>query len=184
MKKAFIFLSNGFEDVEAVTPIDYLRRVGIDLVTVGVPGKTITSSKKMPVICDIVLDDALKMADDCFMAILPGGMQNSQTLGNTEGVRNIVEKTLENGGLVGAICAAPVLVLGKWGLLKNKKYTCYPGMGGNLSTKPQITERVVRDGNIITSAGAGAAEEFAFALVEASSGKTALNKLKEEVVAR
>ncbi len=184
MKKAFIFLSNGFEDVEAVTPIDYLRRVGIDLVTVGVPGKTITSSKKMPVICDIVLDDALKMADDCFMAILPGGMQNSQTLGITEGVRHIVEKTLENGGLVGAICAAPVLVLGKWGLLKNKKYTCYPGMGDNLSTKPQRAERVVRDGNIITSAGAGSAEEFAFALVEPSSGKTALNKLKEEVVAR
>ncbi len=184
MEKAFVFLSNGFEDVEAITPIDYLRRVGIDLVTVGVEGKTTTSAKNVPMICDILLEDALKMADDCFIAILPGGMQNSQTLGKTEAVRAIVEKVLANGGLVGAICAAPVLVLGKWGLVKDKKYTCYPGMGENLSTKPQRDERVVRDGNIITSAGAGSAEEFAFALVQASCGEEVLNKLKKEVVAR
>ncbi len=184
MKKAFLFLANGFEEVEAITPIDYLRRVGIELVTVGIEDKTIISDRKIPVICDILLDDALKMADDCFMAILPGGMKNSQTLGKTEGVRKIVEKTLENGGIVGAICAAPVLALGKWGLLKNKNYTCYPGMGENLSTKPQQNARVIRDGNIITACSAGAAEEFAFALIDATLGNTALDKLKAQAVSR
>ncbi len=184
MKKAFVFLSNGFEEVEAVTAIDYLRRVGIELLTVGVNSKTVVSDRKLSIICDIVLNDALKIADDCFMAVLPGGLQNSQTLGTSEAVKEIVEKTLENGGLVGAICAAPALTLGKWGLTENKKFTCYPGMGQDLSTKPQKDTRVVRDGNIITACAAGAAEEFAFALVEASSGKTALNKLKEQVVAR
>ncbi len=184
MKKAFLFLADGFEEVEAVTPIDYLRRAGIDLVTVGVQSKTVVSDRKISILCDIVLDDALDMADDSFMAILPGGMQNSQTLSATEGVKKIVETTLQNGGIVAAICAAPALAFGSWGILDGKKFTCYPGMGQDLKTKPQKDCRVIRDGNIITACSAGAAEEFAFALVEASCGKTALNKLKEQVVAR
>ncbi|AGT43021.1 DJ-1 family glyoxalase III [Treponema pedis] len=184
MKKAFLFLANGFEEVEAVTPIDYLRRAGIDLVTVGVTGKTVISSRKLPITCDIILDEAMEMLDKSFMAVLPGGLQNSQSLAADDKVREFVTRTLESGGVIGALCASPALVLGSWDLLNGKKFTCYPGMGGELKTKPLANERVVKDGNIITACSAGAAEEFSFALVEAVCGKTALNKLKSEVVAR
>ena len=176
MKKAFLFLANGFEDVEALTPIDYLRRAGIDLITVGVGGKTIVSSHKVPITCDIVLEEALQTDGDLIAVVLPGGLPNSSTLAGSEAVREFA--------IVAAICAAPALALGSWGLLEGKNYTCYPGMGQDLSTKPKAGERVIRDGNIITACAAGAAEEFAFAIVEAICGKTALNKLKTEVVAR
>ena len=184
MKKAFLFLANGFEDVEALTPIDYLRRAGIDLITVGVGGKTIVSSHKVPITCDIVLEEALQTDGDLIAVILPGGLPNSSTLAGSGAVREFAKKTLAGGGIVAAICAAPAIALGSWGLLEGKKYTCYPGMGQDLSTKPKAGERVIRDGNIITACAAGAAEEFAFAIVEAICGKTALNKLKTEVVAR
>ncbi|UTC67403.1 MULTISPECIES: DJ-1 family glyoxalase III [unclassified Treponema] len=184
MKKAFLFLANGFEEVEALTPIDYLRRAGIDLVTVGVEGKTILSGRKVPVTCDIVLEEALAMEEDLIAVVLPGGLPNGSILAGTEAVKEFAKKTLANGGIVAAICASPALALGPWGLLEGKKYTCYPGMGQDLNTKPQEGERVIRDGNIITACAAGAAEEFSFAIVEAICGKTALNKLKTEVVAR
>ncbi len=80
MKKAFLFLANGFEEVEAVTPIDYLRRAGIDLVTVGVTGKTVISSRKLPITCDIILDEAMEMLDKSFMAVLPGGCKTAKVL--------------------------------------------------------------------------------------------------------
>ncbi len=184
MKKAFLFLANGFEEVEAVTPIDYLRRAGVELITVGVTGKTVTSAHKLTVTCDIVLDEAAAMVADSFVAVLPGGLPNSRTLAANEKVKEFAVKTLEAGGIVGAICAAPALALGAWKLLDGKKFTCYPGMGENLTPPPLAGERVVKDGNIITACSAGAAEEFSFALVEAVCGKTALNKLKSEVVAR
>ena len=184
MKKGFLFLANGFEEVEAVTPIDYLRRAGIDLITVGVTGKTVTSSRNLTLTCDMVLEEAEALAGNSFLAVLPGGLPNSRTLAESQAVKKFVMQTLEAGGIVGAICAAPALALGSWSILDGKKFTCYPGMGNNLKTKPQANKRVVKDGNIITACSAGAAEEFSFALVEAICGKSALNKLKNEVVAR
>lgn len=184
MKKAFLFLANGFEEVEAVTPIDYLRRAGIDLITVGVTGKTVTSARNLICMCDMILEEAAAHIDESFLVVLPGGLPNSRTLAESQIVKNFVIKTLETGGIVGAICAAPALALGAWNILDGKKFTCYPGMGASLKTQPQTRERVVKDGNIITACSAGAAEEFSFALVEALCGKTALNKLKSEVVAR
>ncbi len=87
-------------------------------------------------------------------------MQNSQSLAADDKVREFVTRTLESGGVIGALCASPALVLGSWDLLNGKKFTCYPGMGGELKTKPLANERVVKDGNIITACSAGAAEEF------------------------
>lgn len=184
MKKAFLFLANGFEEVEAVTPIDYLRRAGIELITVGVTGKTVTSARNLTITCDMILEEAAALVDESFLVVLPGGLQNSRTLAESQTVKDFVIKTLSANGIAGAICAAPALALGSWNILDGKKFTCYPGMGGNLKTKPQENERVVKDGNIITACSAGAAEEFSFALIEAVCGKSALNKLKSEVVAR
>ena len=184
MKKAFLFLANGFEEVEALTPVDYLRRAGIDAVTVGVQGKTIVSAHKVPIICDMVLEEACPLTDQAFMAVRPGGMPNAQTLAANTAVRDFVLAVSKNGGIVGAICASAALALGEWGLLDGKRFTCYPGFDKDLAVKAEAEARVVKDGNVITACGPGAAEEFAFALIETVSGKTALNTVKKEVLAR
>ncbi len=176
MKKAFLFLANGFEEVEAITPIDYLRRAGINLVTVGVQGKSIVSSRKVSILCDIVLDEV--DAEDCFMAILPGGLPNSETLANSEGVKAVVEKTLEKGGIVAAICAAP-WALSKAGVLKDR-YVCYPGFENQVNHKGyDANSNVVIDKNIITSRGPATAMEFALALVKELVGEAKYQEVKD-----
>ena len=195
MKKIFLFIADGFEEVEAVTPLDYLRRCGADLTLVGVGAKVIRSSRGLTVTCDLTLDDLLgdgadakknaeRLAAETALAILPGGLPNSRTLSNNAGLRYFITETEKQGGVIAAICAAPALALGGWGLLDGKQFTCYPGMGEDLPTKPVKGVRVVRDGRFITACGAGAAEEFAFALVDALYGEKKLDELKSSIVAR
>lgn len=183
MKKVFLFLADGFEEVEAVTPIDYLRRAGFSLTVVGVSGKYVTSSRGIKIECDAVLSEVEGKTGEASMAILPGGLENSKTLGESEGVKNFILKIWKQGAIIGAICAAPVSALGKWGLLNGKNFTCYPGMGETLNTKPLKDKRVVKDGSLITACSAGAAEEFTFALIEAGMGKQAAEKVKKEIIA-
>ena len=195
MKKIFLFIADGFEEVEAVTPLDYLRRCGADLTLVGVGAKVIRSSRGLTVTCDITLSELIgegaeakknaeRLAADTALAILPGGLPNSRTLSeNTELCFFIVE-TAKHGGLVAAICAAPALALGRWGLLEGKQFTCYPGMGTDLPTQPVKDARVVQDGSIITACSAGAAEEFAFKLVELLCGGERVAELRAAVCAR
>lgn len=184
MKNVFIFLANGFEEVEAVVPIDYLRRAGANLITIGVPSQEIYSSHKIKLICDTDIYQIEKVPVEPDMIILPGGLKNAETLGSHSAVKNITVKTFKTGGIVAAICASPVLALAEWGLLDNKKYTCYPGMGSELKCKPENNARVVRDGTVITAAAAGVSEEFAFTLIQALYGEDISNKIKREVLAR
>lgn len=195
MKKMFLFIADGFEEVEAVTPLDYLRRCGADLTLVGVDAKVIRSSRGLAVTCDITLSElfgagsdaktnAEQAAVETALAILPGGLPNSRTLGNNAVLRAFITATAKHGGVVAAICAAPALALGKWGLLNGKRFTCYPGMGEDLPTQPAKGARVIRDGQFITACGAGAAEEFAFALVDTLYGEQKLAELKNSIVAR
>lgn len=184
MQSAFVFLSDGFEEVEAVTPIDYLRRAGIKTVTVGVSGKTVISARKIPVVCDITLKEAEHAAETASLVVLPGGMPNSKTLAENISVKNFSTTVLKNGGFLGAICAASALALGSWGFLDGKKFTCYPGFDKDLTTKVVLGKRVIKDGNIITACGPGAAEEFAFMLIEALCGTGVMNNIKSEVIAR
>ena len=195
MQKIFLFIADGFEEVETITPLDYLRRCGADLTLVGVGGKAIRSSRGLAVTCDLTLSDLLgegseakknteKLAADTTLAILPGGLPNSRTLSENVELRSFIIETVKRGGLIAAICAAPALALGGWGLLDGKQFTCYPGMGKDLSTKPVKGARVIRDGQFITACGAGAAEEFAFALVNALYGEKKLAELKSSIVAR
>ena len=195
MQKVFLFIADGFEEVEAVTPFDYLRRCGADLTLVGVGGKAICSSRGLAVTCDLTLSDLLgegseakknteKLAADTALAILPGGLPNSRTLSENAELRSFITETAKRGGLIAAICAAPALALGGWGLLDGKQFTCYPGMGEDLPTKPVKGARVIRDGQFITACGAGAAEEFAFALVDVLFGEKKLAELKSSIVAR
>lgn len=196
MQKVFLFIADGFEEVEAVTPLDYLRRSGADLTLVGVGGKTICSSRGLNIVCDAVFEELISgeaaahrqdlgaMAADTALVILPGGLPNSRTLGENAALEAFVKAVAEQGGLVAAICAAPALALGRWGLLNGKRFTCYPGIGEDLPTQPVKGARTMRDGQFITACGAGAAEEFSFALVEALYGVQKAAELKQAIVAR
>ena len=195
MQRVFLFIADGFEEVEAVTPLDYLRRCGTDLTLVGVDADVIRSSRGLTVTCDIALseligrgveakENAERLAASTALAILPGGLPNSRTLSENTELRSFITETVKHGGLVAAICAAPALALGGWGLLEGQSFTCYPGMGADLPTQPVKGARVIRDGQFITACGAGAAEEFAFTLVDALYGEKRLAELKSSIVAR
>lgn len=182
MKSAYVFLAEGFEDVEAVTPIDYLRRAGLNVVVVGVTGKTVKSGHDVFIETDATVDEvkSLPLPD---LVVLPGGGLGSKNLAKSEGVREIVEAMMHGGKFVGAICAAPAVVLGGWSLLVGRKWTCYPGSGDSLKPQP-LDERVVVDGNLITSRAAGTAEEFALTLVAHVVGQSIADKLRLGLLAR
>lgn len=180
MKKIFVFIADGFEEVEAVTPIDYLRRAGLDVITVGIPAREVVSAHGIKMQCDTTVKAVKNETPDT--VIFPGGLPNARTASRSAEAKEITLRTLASGFVAG-ICAAPALVFYEWGLLDGKKYTCYPEMDAELPHKAEHA-RVVIDGNIITACGAGAAEEFSFTLVEILAGKTALTQLKKAVVAR
>lgn len=184
MKRAFICIADGFEEVEAVTPLDYLRRAGIETILVGVDRKTIRSARNVSISTDTILEDVYNHSDTVSLVVLPGGMQNSKTLGSSEKLRVFVSKVYKQGGLIGAICAAPVFTLGAWGLLDGKQFTCYPGMETMIQGGLFTDKRVVRDGQIITSYSAGSAEEFSFALIEQLCGTAAAEQLRKAIAAR
>ena len=152
----YVFLADGFEECEALVPADILRRGGIDLKTVGVTGKTVTGAHGIPVICDITADEAVK--EDLSAVILPGGMPGTLNLKKSRAVQEFIDFAAEKGLIIGAICAAPS-ILGAKGLLKNKKATCFTGFEKELTGASVTDTPVVKDGNIITAYGAGAAFE-------------------------
>ena len=167
----YVFLANGFEECEALAPIDILRRAGFDLKTVGVNGKTAIGSHNIPIICDITTDEIT--FENLEAVILPGGMPGTLNLENDKTVQAAIDYANENGLLIGAICAAPS-VLGHKGLLNGKNATCFPGFEKDLLGANVTGEAVVCDSNIITAKGAGVAFNFGFEL---------LNYLKDEKTA-
>lgn len=180
MTEVFVFLADGFEEVEAITPIDYLRRVGLELLTVGITGKNVVSARNVTITCDAYIDDVKNETPD--VVFFPGGLPNAKATSKSTIAKEITLR-VKNNGLVTGICAAPAIVFHEWGLLDGKKYTCFPGMDLNLPKKAE-KNRVVIDGNLITACGAGVAEEFTFKLVETILGDKALEKLKNDIVAR
>ena len=159
----YVFLANGFEECEALAPIDILRRAGFDVKTVGVNGKTTVGAHNIPVMCDITTDKIT--FENLESVILPGGMPGTINLENDETVQKAIDYANKNNLLIGAICAAPS-ILGHKGLLNGKKATCFPGFEKDLLGATLTTESVVRDGNIITAKGAGSASEFAFEIIK------------------
>lgn len=182
MKRAFVFLADGFEDVEAVTPIDYLRRAGVSVTVVGISGKIAVSSHQVSITCDALLSDIIT-APLPDLAVLPGGSKGSENLAASTELKSFITRMMAEHRFVGAICAAPALVLGAWGLLDGRSFTCFPGLGEKLSTKP-LKERVVVDLNLITSRSAGTAEEFSLALVKLLCGTGEATKLADAILAR
>lgn len=162
MKKVYLFLANGFEEVEGLTVVDLLRRAGIECVTVSVTGEsTVTSSHNIALSADRLFEDGTLL--DADMLVLPGGMPGTLNLLAHEGLKKLLASYAADGKYIAAICAAPS-VLGAHGLLAGKKATCYPGFEEKLTGAVCSTSKVVRDGNIITSRGLGTAIDFALTL--------------------
>lgn len=178
-KLVYVFLANGFEEVEAFTPIDYLRRCEeITVITVGVGGQAVEGSHKISTVADTTLFSFdIEKAD---MILLPGGMPGTLNLEASDGVKAAIRRAMERGIDVAAICAAPS-ILGHMGYLKGKTATCAEGFEQELTGAICTGEPVEVDGNIITSRGAGVANQFAFMLVERLLGKARAEKLKGAV---
>ena len=176
----YLFLADGFEEIEALYTLDLLRRANIDVLTVGVTGKVANGSHKIPVVCDIDCA-SLPYNSDFDMIILPGGMPGSTNLDKAECVEKYIKLALDNDKLICAICAAP-FILGKRGILKGKRATCFPGFENQLEGATVVDAGVVRDGNIITGRAMGSAHEFALTVLEALQGKEAADKMRKTII--
>ena len=160
----YVFLADGFEDIEALAPIDILRRSNVDVKTVGVTGIEVTSSHGVTVKADISVSD-IKLDSDLELIVLPGGMPGTLNLEASVGVQKAIDFCAANDKYIAAICAAPS-ILGHKGLLKGKKATCFPGFEKDLVGADACSDLVVKDGKIITGKGPGACIEFGLKLAE------------------
>lgn len=183
-KKALVLLADGFEDVEAVTPIDYLRRAGIEVTTVSISNITVTSRwGGIKLTADTSLTEILKEKTGIWDAvIIPGGMPGAANLAASEETGTLLKKMASEGKLICAICASPAVVLHPLGLISGKKFTCYPGLEEKVTGAEWLDSRVVVDGNIITSRGAGTAGEFAVAIIKKLIDEAAGKKIAETVL--
>lgn len=162
-KTALVILAEGFEEVEAIAPVDVLRRAGVRVTLAGVNSLTVKGSRNMSVQADVLLKDVKDLQD---AVILPGGLPGAANLAKSEEVAELVKKMNAAGKLVAAICAAPAVVLAPLGILDGKKATCYPGCESDFSSQTVHSQgRVVKDGNVITSQGPGSALEFSLEIV-------------------
>lgn len=172
LKKAYVFLADGFEEIEAICPVDIMRRAGIDVVTVGICGKTVTGAHAVPVVAD-VYEENFVLPKDASLVFLPGG-KGTQNLANSQMVANALKKAADMNILIAAICAAPT-VLQKAGLLLGKKVTAFPGVQNQLKGCTVTGAPVEKDGNIITGRSAGVVFIFAGVLVAALLGQEKAN---------
>lgn len=178
----YVFLANGFEEIEALTPVDVLRRGGVEVVTVGIGGKIITGSHKLSVAADIE-DRELLDFDGTEAVVLPGGMPGTLNLEKSPLVQKAIAYCAENDRYIGAICAAPS-VLGHAGLLKGKKAVCFPSFEGELTGAEIYDDYVCRDGKIITAKGMGVSLEFGLELLRAVRNESVSEKVRTSVQCR
>jgi 4-methyl-5(b-hydroxyethyl)-thiazole monophosphate biosynthesis len=180
-KQVVVVLADGFEEIEAVTPIDVLRRAGLDVTVAGLGGTQIRGSHGVTYLCDAELG-AVDATPDAI--VLPGGLPGSNNLGESEAVKRLTQEVHESGGICAALCAAPALTLSPFGLLEGRVATCHPAfmdkLGGGATPSE---ERVVVDGNVVTSRGAGTAMDFSLKLAELLVDEKTAKELREAMVA-
>lgn len=180
MSKVYLFLADGFEEVEALTAVDILRRGGAEVKTVSImEGLTIKGAHSINVEADLMFDK--KGYEDADMLVLPGGGKGTQNLKDHKALNGLLIKAEADGKYIAAICAAPS-VLGLAGILDGKKAVCYPGFELQLIGATIGDENVVRDGKIITSRGAGTAMDFALKLLEVLEGEETMKRVKAEIL--
>ncbi|MBR2907674.1 MAG: DJ-1/PfpI family protein [Clostridia bacterium] len=176
----YLFLAEGFEEVEALCPLDLLRRAGLPVKAVGVGGKTVTGAHGISVIADITEEELCDSSPE--MVILPGGMPGTLNLEASPVVRRAVTDASASGAYIAAICAAPS-ILGKMHLLCGVEAICFPGFENTLEGAILSNSSVVRDGRIITAKGMGVALPFGLKLVECFKGKDFADDLGRAVMA-
>lgn len=164
----YVFLANGFEEMEAIAPIDLLRRAEKQVVTVGVGGKTITGAHGITVQTDISTAEMV-LGGELEMIVLPGGMPGTLNLERSEAVQAAIDFCMDRALYIGAICAAPS-ILGHKGLLEGREAIAYPGFETQMPGAVLSEKSVCQSGNIITAKGAGVAVEFGLKLVEIAAG--------------
>ncbi|MCM1496207.1 MAG: DJ-1/PfpI family protein [Bacteroides sp.] len=175
----YLFMADGFEEVEGLTVVDLLRRAGVELQTVSImKRRNVISSHQVELMADILFEE---MQEEAEMLILPGGIPGTPNLKAHEGLGALIRQCAEKNTYLAAICAAPT-VYGSMGLLEGKRATCYPGMEAELLGAKVSYDSVVIDGNFITSRGLGTAIDFGLALTEVLKGKEAAESIAQKIV--
>ncbi len=170
MAKVYEFLANGFEDIEALAPVDILRRGGVEIKTVSITGNEwVETSHGITLKADLKFED-IDSFEDADMLLLPGGMPGSANLNAHDGLKKVLLAQNAAGKRIGAICAAP-LILGGLGILKGKKATCYPGFENTLTGAEYTPVIVQEDGNITTGEGPAAAFPYAYKILSYFAGE-------------
>lgn len=177
--KICIFLAEGFEEIEAVAPIDIFRRASIEVLTVSVTGiNVVTGAHSVPVLADVLFEDADFAADD--FLFLPGGLPGTTNLEKHNGLSKLILEKYLQGGNVAAICAAPS-ILGKLNMLEGKEAICYPGFESALIGAQVSEEKIVQADNVFTAKAAGVAIEFALRIVESLKGDAVAKSIREGI---
>lgn len=177
----YVFLADGFEIIEALSPVDMMRRAGIEVKTVGVSGMVVESSCGVKVTADILPENVdIRKAD---AVVIPGGMPGATNLEKSDFVKDCLKTASDEGRLVCAICAGPSL-LGKLGLLEGKKAISYPGFEQYLTSAQISSDYVVKDGNFITAKGAGVSVDFGLEIVAALKGRDISDKVRASIQCR
>lgn len=178
----YVLLGTGFEETEAIAPVDLLRRAGIPTLTVGVDGKTVRGGHNIAIEADITLGEM--DLTDMDMIVLPGGLGGVATVRGSEEALDALRFAWENDKFVAAICAGPT-VLADLGITDGKQATCYPGCESGMGNAKMVADvPCIRDGKLITGTSAGCAVAFGLALVAALKGQEVADKIASQIVIR
>ena len=178
----YVLLGTGFEEMEALAPVDLMRRAGISVLTVGVNGKTVYGGHSIGVEADILLDEV--DLTHLEMVVLPGGLGGVASVRASSGAMDVLRFAWENQKFVAAICAGPT-VLADLHITDGKKFTCYPGCESEISNAQFVADAAsVRDGMLITGTSAGCAVPFGLALIEALKGAETAKKIGQQIIIR
>lgn len=181
MKRVLIPLAPGFEEIEAITVVDILRRADIEVVIAGTEASPIQGRCKIKVVTDTRLEDVVEQDFD--MVVLPGGLEGTENLKKNPLISKLLRKMEKTGKYISAICAAPT-VLSAIGLIKGRRLTSHPSVKDSISEATYLEERVVVDGHLVTSRAPGTAMEFAYKLVEILVGEGKVHEVNQGVMAQ
>ena len=175
----YILLGTGFEEIEAITPCDILRRGGVEVRFVGVNGRVVTGGHGIAVESDLTIDETDPAEAE--MLVVPGGLGGVESVGSCKAATDALKRAWQDGKYVCAICAGPTL-LAKLGITDGKTVTCYPGCEAQMDNCIQTGRKAVRDGRLICGQAPGAAAEFGFLLLETLKGKDAAETVRKGMV--